>query len=71
MKNNLCLLILFCFLTLGNAQSYDFKTVIDLNATEVTSQGNTGTCWSFSTASFLESEIKFRSIKHMTHIGNV
>ena len=29
---------------------------IDLTATEVISQGRTGTCWSFSTTSFLESE---------------
>ncbi len=57
MKNNLYLLIFICFFTLSNAQSYDFKTVIDLDATEVISQGNTGTCWSFSTSSFLESEI--------------
>ncbi|MHC5354107.1 C1 family peptidase [Myroides sp. LJL115] len=39
------------------AQKYDFKTIIDLDAYPVTSQGNTGTCWSFSTSSFLESEI--------------
>ena len=30
---------------------------IDLTATEVLSQGQTGTCWSFSTTSFLESEV--------------
>lgn len=29
---------------------------VDLTATEVISQGRTGTCWSFSTTSFLESE---------------
>lgn len=58
MKNNLYILILICFSIFGNAQPYDFKTVIDLDATEIISQGNTGTCWSFSTSSFLESEIK-------------
>ncbi|MEX0274202.1 MAG: C1 family peptidase [Flavobacteriaceae bacterium] len=42
---------------LGFAQSYDFKTKIDLDATPVISQGRTGTCWSFSSTSFLESEI--------------
>lgn len=52
MKNNLCLLILICFFNLGNAQSYDFKTVIDLSATEVINQGNTGTCWSFQRRHF-------------------
>jgi len=39
------------------SESYIFKDLIDLEATPVISQGNTGTCWSFSTSSFLESEI--------------
>jgi bleomycin hydrolase len=48
----------FLFITLfGFSQSYEFETTIDLEATEVISQGNTGTCWSFSASSFLESEI--------------
>lgn len=37
---------------------YKFTKVIDLTPTPVVSQGNTGTCWSFSTVSFLESEVK-------------
>jgi bleomycin hydrolase len=37
--------------------AYNFTNVIDLDATPVISQGRTGTCWSFSTSSFLESEI--------------
>ncbi|MGB1268549.1 MAG: C1 family peptidase [Flavobacteriaceae bacterium] len=40
------------------SQEYQFTDVINLECTEVKSQGNTGTCWSFSTSSFLESEIK-------------
>ena len=57
MKNN-TLLILLVFTSLSSfSQSYDFETTIDLEATEVISQGKTGTCWSFSTSSFLESEI--------------
>ena len=36
---------------------YQFTPVIDLEATPVISQGNTGTCWSFSSTSFLESEV--------------
>ena len=36
---------------------YKFTDVIDLDATPVISQGNTGTCWSFSSTSFIESEI--------------
>jgi len=34
-----------------------FSTIIQCDANPVESQGKTGTCWSFSTASFLESEI--------------
>ena len=40
-----------------NAQNYEFQSVIELESTPVISQGKTGTCWSFSTSSFLESEI--------------
>lgn len=46
--------------SLGTIQAqelYNFTKVIDLEATPVISQGNTGTCWSFSSTSFLESEI--------------
>ena len=38
-------------------QPYKFTTEIDLETTPVISQGRTGTCWSFSSTSFLESEI--------------
>ncbi len=52
---------IFFFFLLGvlgsNAQGYEFTTVIDLQASPVISQGRTGTCWSFSSTSFLESEI--------------
>lgn len=41
----------------ANAQKYEFQTVTDLEALPVISQGQTGTCWSFSASSFLESEI--------------
>lgn len=51
----LCLTILS--LTLSAQEAYQFKTVVDLEATPVISQGNTGTCWSFSASSFIESEI--------------
>ncbi|MDG1736175.1 MAG: C1 family peptidase [Crocinitomicaceae bacterium] len=36
---------------------YQFKEVVRLDASPVESQGRTGTCWSFSALSFLESEI--------------
>ena len=36
---------------------YEFETVNSIECTPVKSQGNTGTCWSFATSSFLESEV--------------
>ncbi|HIP49714.1 MAG TPA: aminopeptidase [Lutibacter sp.] len=36
---------------------YQFKLIKDLEATKVENQNRTGTCWSFSTLSYLESEI--------------
>lgn len=55
---NIIALYGFLFISLfGFSQSYVFETTIDLDATDVISQGNTGTCWSFSASSFLESEI--------------
>ncbi|MBE7628393.1 C1 family peptidase [Tenacibaculum piscium] len=56
---NLLIGAIFAFLSIGSitAQKYKFKTVKDIESSHVKSQGNTGTCWSFSTSSFLESEI--------------
>ncbi len=48
---------LFISVSLTAQEQYKFTDDIDLDATPVISQGNTGTCWSFSTSSFLESEI--------------
>ena len=39
------------------AQEYKFTDVVDIEASSVKSQDRTGTCWSFSTSSFIESEI--------------
>ncbi len=44
-------------LNLSAQQPYIFTETIDLETTPVISQGQTGTCWSFATSSFLESEI--------------
>lgn len=44
------------FLT-SSAQIYEFQEVINIECLPVISQDKTGTCWSFSTSSFLESEI--------------
>ena len=37
-------------------EGYKFETVYDLDATTVKNQYRSGTCWSFSGLSFLESE---------------
>ncbi len=39
------------------SQNYEFQTLKDIEAMPVISQDETGTCWSFSTTSFLEAEI--------------
>lgn len=38
-------------------EGYQFTTVVDLDETSVKSQDRTGTCWSYTTTSFLESEM--------------
>jgi len=51
--------LLFVFVSFfGFSQEYTFTNIVDLESSSVKSQGRTGTCWSFSTSSFLESEIK-------------
>ena len=40
-----------------HSQNYEFQEVINIECLPVISQDKTGTCWSFSTSSFLESEI--------------
>ena len=47
------------------AQTYEFKTIKDIEANPVISQDNTGTCWSFATTSFLEAEIIRLTGKHI------
>lgn len=38
--------------------AYQFTTIKEIGSTEVKNQGSTSTCWSFSTLSFLESELE-------------
>lgn len=57
MKKTYIALLLGLSLHSLNAQNYEFQSVIDIETTPVISQDITGTCWSFSTSSFLESEI--------------
>ncbi len=44
---------------------YQFETVYDVPVTSVKSQGQTGTCWSFSTTSFVEAEILRKTGKNV------
>lgn len=41
----------------SSKKKFMFKHVIDLENTDVKNQGSSGTCWSYSTNSFLESEM--------------
>ena len=57
-------LILFVFTTFVKADDDDkpkevhnFKILHNVECTDVKSQARTGTCWSFSTSSFIESEL--------------
>jgi bleomycin hydrolase len=47
----------FAQVTNAEGSKYTFEKVVQLDATPVQSQGNTGTCWSFSGMSFFESEL--------------
>lgn len=57
MKNIILKTLVLAISFAGYSQSYQFTSKVDLDATNVISQGRTGTCWSFSASSFLESEI--------------
>lgn len=57
MKKILLFLALFIASGVTAQEAYNFITEIDLETTPVISQGRTGTCWSFSSTSFLESEV--------------
>lgn len=57
MNKSIFLLATLLISSIGFSQTYEFHSVRDIEALPVISQGNTGTCWSFSTTSFLEAEI--------------
>ena len=45
------------------AKTYEFKVVKQLPITSVKNQASSGTCWCFSTISFLESELIRKGVK--------
>jgi bleomycin hydrolase len=53
-----------------NARNFKFTTLIDLETTSVKDQKTSGTCWSFSTNSFLESEM-IRMGKEPVNLANL
>ena len=70
MKKHFLSILAIGFIFVSNAQfgysepvqnaedsDYKFTKVASLETTPVQSQGNTGTCWSFSALSFFESEL--------------
>lgn len=60
MKNIFQLLFILLVVPFGNVvegQNKEFKEIIRIPASPVKNQQKTGTCWSFATTSFLESEI--------------
>lgn len=57
MKKSLLIITALLVGFIANAQdSFQFKTVVEAKNTKTKDQANTGTCWSFATISFLESE---------------
>ncbi|WP_026450111.1 C1 family peptidase [Aequorivita capsosiphonis] len=57
MRSLLFSLAILFTLSLSAQETYKFTTITDLETSPVISQGITGTCWSFSSISFFESEI--------------
>ncbi len=57
MKSINAVLFFLLITTFASAQGYEFTPVLQSESLPVISQDRTGTCWSFSTSSFLESEI--------------
>jgi bleomycin hydrolase len=57
MKNYIILLVFLFTISTHVTGQYEFKTEKRINCTSIKSQAKTGTCWSFATTSFLESEL--------------
>lgn len=57
MKRWVFLFLIVSTFAYGQESEYIFTPMVDLTPTPVENQGKTGTCWSFATVSFLESEV--------------
>lgn len=57
MRHTTLLIALLSLIYSSTQAQYLFRDSCRLKATEVKDQANTGTCWSFATASFIESEL--------------
>jgi bleomycin hydrolase len=55
--NKLIVIVAILFSSVGFSQAYEFHSTKEIEALPVISQDQTGSCWSFSTTSFLEAEI--------------
>ena len=57
MKKLNLILVFITLISCSVYAQYEFQVIKKLDATPIKSQDKTGTCWSFSTASFIESEM--------------
>ena len=57
MKIHIGFILAICLLATSTEGQYRFTSTQDIECTDIKSQGSTGTCWSFATSSFLESEL--------------
>ena len=57
LKSHLVILACCAFSIFNVSAQYDFTAVENLECSNVKSQDKTGTCWSFATTSFIESEL--------------
>ncbi len=53
----LALSVCFFFTTVNAQDEFEFESIVETKTTPVKSQDKTGTCWAYSTISFIESEI--------------
>lgn len=65
MKHTLFSVLSFMLFSASINAQYNFTTEKKITCTPVKNQANTGTCWSFATASFLESELIRKGVNNI------